>query len=221
MIQPVTTKHFVFREAKMPKIAQHNGLKYSGGQWWYVELHLGDFGLYGPAALGVIHNGNFSDLFVNDCVRHRGYGTDVIEAAVKRFGTLTWCDTTQSRPFHESLVAKGIARVTSYGGSNWYESIPLKRRALYQRVLKRFGPIKIYKGRSLDDCLTPGEQLLVRTVDVSGDKHYVPVNEADLILYLRWSHGLTVVQATEVARREFHEREPHTAPVVVGNTRAA
>ena len=94
--------------------------KYERGRWYYVEAHLANFGIYGPAALGVVHETaehvEFLSLLVNDSVRGRGLGKQVVCAIRERWPTATWTDTPDSRPFHETLVRDGIARITDERG---------------------------------------------------------------------------------------------------------
>lgn len=131
--KPGITKHFVFRKVEMPYIEQRGANKYGYDQYWYAELHLGNFGIYGPAALAVIKENEVLELFVLDSVRGRGYGTALIKAAGKKFGPLHWCDTDESRGFHQSLVAKGIARVVlRHDSGNKYEFIPKRERTTPQ-----------------------------------------------------------------------------------------
>lgn len=106
--------------------------KYPRGRWYYVEAHLTNFGIYGPAALGVVHVARdcveFLSLLVNDSVRGCGLGTAVVCAIRERWPTATWCDTPDSRPFHETLVRDGIAQTTydagAHGYSSSYEFVP-------------------------------------------------------------------------------------------------
>jgi hypothetical protein len=122
------TKSVIYwRQVRMPKIHEisstdDNGkhsyrLKYGSGKWWYIELHLQHFGLYGPAALAVVHeqsNGyvEFLDVQTNSDLLCKGYATELVRAVRTKWPRATWCDTPDSRPFHQSLVRKGIAKLS-------------------------------------------------------------------------------------------------------------
>jgi GNAT superfamily N-acetyltransferase len=121
------------REVRMPHVLDENPPtpKYARGHWYYVEAHLANFGLYGPAALGVVHVAakrrvEFLSLLVNDFARGCGLGTKVVRAIRERWPTATWSDTPGSRPFHETLVRDGIARITheAHGYSQSYAFAP-------------------------------------------------------------------------------------------------
>lgn len=103
---------------------------YQRSQWFYVELHLGNFGLFGPAALGVVtvndkdyDRAELSNLCVEDCVRREGYGTQIVEAAGARWPNLIWTEGPGSYAFHQKLVERGIAyRIPN--GAGYYQFIP-------------------------------------------------------------------------------------------------
>ena len=104
---------------------------YKSGQWFYIELHVANFGCYGPCGMGTVQNvdedGPLADLvslFVLDCIRNQGCARMIIEAAGERWPNLAWIDTDESRQFHEGLIRDGIARKH---GSH-YEFIPKAER---------------------------------------------------------------------------------------------
>ena len=105
---------------------------YQRGRWFYVELHLGNYGLYGPAALGVVSvndgdedydRAELVSMFVEDCVRGGGYGTQIIEAAGARWPNLIWTDGPGSLHFHENLVERGVSYLIPHG-AGYYQFIP-------------------------------------------------------------------------------------------------
>lgn len=106
---------------------------YATGRWFYIELHIGNFGLFGPAALGIVNvtddgeRAEMVSMHVEDCVRREGYGRQIIEAAGERWPMLTWTDTGSSRPFHQHLIKEGIAR-RHRDGSAYYDFIPKAKR---------------------------------------------------------------------------------------------
>ncbi len=83
--------------------------KYKGGRWHYAELHVAEFGLYGPAALGVICVKRYPQmvsLTVVDDVRRYGLGTELIKASLARWPNLTWQDTIESKPSRETCTGR-------------------------------------------------------------------------------------------------------------------
>jgi GNAT superfamily N-acetyltransferase len=121
---------------------------YREGRWFYVEGHVGNFGLYGPGAMGVIHIHGSSQELINDVVhdslRRKGLARALIEAAGERWPQLSWMHTSESRPFHRRLVAQGIAR---NGGSEYYDFLPkIDRRETVARAAVNHA----FRGRRVD-----------------------------------------------------------------------
>jgi hypothetical protein len=116
-----------------------------------VELHVGNHGLYGPAAIGTVneHDGitEMLSLIVIDHLRGLGFGTEVIVAAGERWPTMSWDATNESLGFHQSLVRQGIATEVGTNGLKFrFRPIP-KPKMIFIGKPKRFQP-----GR------TPGER---------------------------------------------------------------
>ncbi len=120
MIEFPDQKHRVlFREVtgslpSFPPMQTYEKYAYDEGRWFYVELHVWGHGTYGPGAIATVHeqserNVEMLSLFVCDWLRLQGYGRKLVVAAIRRWPELYWCDTPESRDFHEKLVAKGIA----------------------------------------------------------------------------------------------------------------
>jgi GNAT superfamily N-acetyltransferase len=88
-------------------------------RWFYAELHVSNHGTYGPTALAVVCENQFGvevlSLFVVDHMRERGYGRQLMEVIAVRWPKASWCETPESRPFHQRLVASGIAYEGSCG----------------------------------------------------------------------------------------------------------
>jgi GNAT superfamily N-acetyltransferase len=104
---------------------------YAEGRWFYVEVHAGNFGIYGPVAFGTVQerdpgHAEMINVFVADCLRRRGFGRLLMEIAGRRWPYLSWTGTPDSRPFHESLVRDGVARAY---GHDFYEFVPRPGRA--------------------------------------------------------------------------------------------
>jgi len=140
------TSHVIIREVtsqlpSMPDrpVAERDGETitephpYTRGRWFYVELHLANFGWFGPVGLATIDisgSGGVADvasMFVLDGLRREGYGRELIEAAGERWPFLTWTDCDSSRGFHERLVEQGIAR--KHG--SYYQFIPKSERGTH------------------------------------------------------------------------------------------
>jgi GNAT superfamily N-acetyltransferase len=98
---------------------------YEDGRWFYVEAYVSNFGHYGPAAIGTVNErsggANMLDLFVTDCLRGEGIGTDVILAAGERWPNLRWIGTDTSHGFHKALAGYGIAVLDGAGLSAGYK----------------------------------------------------------------------------------------------------
>jgi GNAT superfamily N-acetyltransferase len=113
-------------EVRYPKFESEN---YKKGRWFYVEIHVGNNGIYGPAALGVVHVQDFGasmlSVYVLEPVRRLGFGRLLIEVAGARWPNLNWNDTDESRPFHRRLCSEGIAQSD---GEGFYKFIPKSKR---------------------------------------------------------------------------------------------
>lgn len=84
-------------------------------RWFYVEIHVSNFGWFGPIALGIActqpdeTDAEMVSMWVLDELRQQGYGRQLIKSAGQRWPDLSWTDCDESRPFHEQLVREGIA----------------------------------------------------------------------------------------------------------------
>jgi len=97
-------------------------LAYSeNAKWFYVELHVGNHGTYGPVGLATVSvKGScvqVLSLFVLDHMREQGYGRKLMLAIRERWPNASWYSTGKSRPFHQKLVAEGVAKTT---GNSYY-----------------------------------------------------------------------------------------------------
>jgi hypothetical protein len=125
---------------------------YEPGDRFYLELHDSTVGVVGPSGIVTVYSGVPGDavvmnIFVQDQLRRRGYGTLLMVAAARMFPEICWGNTPESEPFNQSLIKRGIAQ--KFGETSYVLDDDFKAKAIEKGVTPLASAVEAVDHRTL------------------------------------------------------------------------